>query len=57
MKKYGVEFIGLYYNLYTVAEADNEERAEELAIARISEWYGWDLTSTYSQVEVTEEEE
>lgn len=57
MKNYNVEFIGLYYNLYTCVEADNEELAENVAIAEIIERYGWDLTNTYSQIEITETED
>ena len=52
MNDYDVEFIGLYYNLYTCVVADDEEQAERFAITRILDQYGWDLTDTYSQVEI-----
>jgi len=57
MSCYNVEFIGDYYNLITNVSADNEEEAEANALARIADEYGWDLEATYSQVEITEEEE
>jgi hypothetical protein len=57
MTYYNVEFIGDYYNLITNVSADNEEEAEANALVSILREYGWDLEATYSQVEITEEEE
>jgi|LakMenEpi03Aug12_release.lakeMendotaPanAssembly.Ray.scaffolds.fasta_scaffold2186496_1 hypothetical protein len=57
MSCYNVEFIGDYYNLITQVSADSEEEAEANALVSILREYGWDLEATYSQIEITEDEE
>lgn len=55
MNSYGVNFIGGYYSLFTNVYADNEEQAERTALTQILEQYGWDLTGTYDELEITHE--
>lgn len=57
MSCYNVEFIGDYYNLITQVSADSPEEAEANALVSILREYRWDLEATYSQVEITEDEE
>jgi hypothetical protein len=52
MNAYALTFIGGYYNLTTCVYANDEEQAERTALTQIKDQYGWDLTSTYDELDI-----
>jgi hypothetical protein len=50
---YLVQFVGQYFNLSTITEAESEEQAIRFAIANISSEYGWDLEEVSDEITAT----
>jgi hypothetical protein len=55
MKTWGITFVGDFYNLFTIIDADDEEQAERFAIQNIDREYGWNLADTYFETKIEQE--
>lgn len=54
---YLVQFVGDYFNLSTITEAEDEEQAIRFATTNISHEYGWDLEEVSKEITATLEGE
>jgi len=49
---YCVTFVGDYFNLTTVVEAESEDKAKDFAAYVIGSQYGWDVEGVSNEINV-----